>query len=41
MYRERAYLHWFERYGCEQGTFEEAFETVEGVVENYRTMSTS
>ena len=38
MLHERAYLHWFERYGCEQAMFEEAFETVERIVENYRAM---
>ena len=38
MYHERAYLHWYERYGCEGGMFEESFETVERVIENYTTM---
>ena len=38
MLHERAYLHWYERYGCEQAMFEEAFETVEKIVENYRAM---
>lgn len=38
MLHEKAYLHWYERYGCEQTMFEEAFETVEKIVENYRTM---
>ena len=38
MYHARAYLHWFERYRCEQGMFEEAFETVETVTENYSAL---
>ena len=38
MYGERAYLHWFERYGCERGMFEEAFQTVQGIVDNYRAL---
>lgn len=38
MYRERAYLHWFEKYGCERGTFEEAFELVQGIVDSYRRL---
>lgn len=39
MHKERAYLHWFERYGCEQGMFEDAFEAVETVIGNYNSLS--
>ena len=39
MHHERAYLHWFQRYGCDQGMFEEAFETVETVIKNYSSLS--
>eukprot|EP00731_Ephydatia_muelleri_P038619 Em0831g2a len=35
MYREGAYLHWYERYGCGKETFEEAFETMREVVSKY------
>lgn len=35
MYREGAYLHWYERYGCGKETFEEAFETMREVVSEY------
>ena len=36
MYRERAYLHWYRKYGCEREMFEEAFEVVREVVNSYR-----
>ena len=36
MYREKAYLHWYERYGCEKETFKEAFEAVELITDNYK-----
>ena len=39
MHREGAYIHWFERYGCDQAMFEEAFETVDKVIENYSRLS--
>ena len=35
MYREKAYVHWYEKYGCEQDTFREAFEGLQTVLENY------
>lgn len=35
MYKEKAYLHWYERYGCGKETFEEAFETLKGVIGEY------
>lgn len=38
MFREGAYLHWYERYGCERDTFKQAFESVQGVMETYRGM---
>ena len=28
MYKERAYLHWYEKYGCTREVFDEGFETV-------------
>ena len=40
MHREKAYLHWFEMYGCEQGMFEEAFESLDSIVANYSRLST-
>lgn len=36
MFREGAYLHWYERYGCERETFRQAFESVQGVIDTYR-----
>ena len=35
MYKERAYLHWYERYGCGKETFEGAFETLRRVIDEY------
>ena len=40
MFRERAYLHWYERYGCERETFQQAFESVQGVMDIYRDTET-
>lgn len=36
MFHEGAYLHWYERYGCERETFKQAFESVHGVIDTYR-----
>ena len=38
MLEEGAYLHWYERYGCERETFESAFETVQGIADNYNSL---
>lgn len=38
MFKERAYLHWYERYGCGQEDFEQAFECVQGIVDNYKEL---
>ncbi|KAM4705571.1 uncharacterized protein WCC33_010398 [Rhinophrynus dorsalis] len=35
MYEARAYLHWYKRYGCEDDYFQEAFHTLNSVVEEY------
>ena len=35
MFREKAYLHWYERYGCESDTFKQAFESVQRIIDNY------
>lgn len=35
MYRAGAYLHWYERYGCERRSFEQAFEAVRGIEDAY------
>lgn len=37
MYEERAYLHWYEKYGCEEDTFKEAFDTTRTIIDNYHT----
>lgn len=36
MFHEGAYLHWYERFGCERDTFKQAFEHVQGVMDTYR-----
>ena len=38
MFDEGAYLHWYERFGCERDTFEQAFENVHGILDNYRSI---
>ena len=35
MYKERAYLHWYEKYGCTHEVFKEGFETVHSICSNY------
>lgn len=35
MYEERAYLHWYEKFGCEEDTFKEAFDVTQAVIDNY------
>ena len=35
MYKERAYLHWYEKYCCTREVFEEGFETVHSICSNY------
>ena len=35
MYKERAYLHWYKRYGCEEDTFREAFDVTRTIIDNY------
>ncbi|XP_055959459.1 tubulin delta chain [Patella vulgata] len=36
MYDNQAYLHWYWRYGATQDLFEEAFNTVDGIIEDYK-----
>ena len=38
MYKERAYLHWYEKFGCGQDTFEEAFDVTQTIIENYTSL---
>ena len=38
MFQEKAYLHWYKRFGCEEQTFIEAFESVQRIVDNYSCM---
>ena len=35
MFEEKAYLHWYQKYGCEESMFSEAFEEVQTIVDNY------
>ncbi|XP_053265399.1 uncharacterized protein LOC128423868 isoform X4 [Podarcis raffonei] len=35
MYESNAFLHWYWRHGCEEGDFEQAFETVRSVLGDY------
>lgn len=34
-YEASAYLHWYQRYGCTNETFEESFETVQKIISDY------
>ena len=38
MYFEKAYLHWYERYGCGGNVFQEAFETVQNTIDSYNQL---
>ncbi|KAL8164653.1 UNVERIFIED_CONTAM: hypothetical protein K2H54_001076 [Gekko kuhli] len=35
MYESKAFLHWYLRHGCEEGDFEQGFETLRSIVEEY------
>ncbi|KAH1178010.1 hypothetical protein KIL84_011712 [Mauremys mutica] len=35
MYKTNAYLHWYWRYGCEEEDFQQAFETLCSVADDY------
>ncbi|XP_039383709.1 tubulin delta chain-like [Mauremys reevesii] len=35
MYKTNAYLHWYWRYGCEEEAFQQAFETLCSVADDY------
>ena len=35
MWKSGAYLHWYERFGCERDTFSDAFAVVDGIIDNY------
>lgn len=37
MFQAKAYLHWYQRYGCDETSFSEAFETLESVINDYNT----
>ncbi len=39
MLESRAFLHWYERYGCDGDEIHRALETVQGVVDEYRGMN--
>ncbi|XP_072031063.1 tubulin delta chain-like [Amphiura filiformis] len=36
MFQAKAYLHWYQRYGCDETTFLESFETLNGVINEYK-----
>lgn len=39
MFDAGAYMHWYEKYGCERGDMLEAFEIVQGVVDSYAALA--
>jgi tubulin delta len=39
MYDSQAYLHWYRKYGAEAELFEESFETVQTIIDDYHTYS--
>ena len=38
MFNAKAYLHWYERYGVTADHFQEAFESVQQICDDYRWM---
>ena len=38
MFDEKAYLHWYQKYNCEETVFREAFENVKTIIDNYYRM---
>lgn len=36
-YEAKAYLHWYHKYGIENELFEQSFENIETVIENYKS----
>ena len=38
MYREKAYLHWYEKYSCGCEVFEEAFEDMKRTIDSYSAL---
>ena len=38
MYDHRAYWHWYEQCGLERGTFEQAFESLQTVIDCYKQL---
>ncbi|XP_071823241.1 tubulin delta chain-like [Apostichopus japonicus] len=40
MLKAGGYLHWYRRYGCTEDIFEDAFETIHSVIDNYRSAVT-
>ena len=38
MYKERAYLHWYSKYGCEEDTFKEAFDVTQTIIDDYTSL---
>ena len=38
MYAERAYVHWYEKFGCEEDMFREAFDAAQTVIDNYNSL---
>lgn len=37
MFEEKAYLHWYQKYCCQEILFSEAFERVQTIVDNYNS----
>lgn len=35
----KAYLHWYERYGCGMEVFEEAFRSIQTVIDSYNSLT--
>lgn len=35
MYESRAFLHWYWRHGCEEGDFQQSFEVLHSIIEDY------
>lgn len=38
MFDEKAYVHWYQKYNCDEYIFHEAFDTIQTVIGNYKSL---
>ena len=37
-FKANAFLHWYEKYGLEKGDFENAFNVLDNIIDNYNSL---